>query len=221
MIEINAQGKDPKQVNAEIKKALAKEGSVTVKNAEQCYGLGSGLRSGILRVEGDANDYVGMVNSGLEIAISGNARNFLGDNMTSGKITVEGNAGYGAGMYTYGGTMHVKGDAGDFTATMNKGATIIIGGNVGHDVGTYMVKGDLILLGNVGKNLGNFLIRGTIFVAGKVESLGHNMKERIEKLLSEGGFGAMPGNLRKFVPLTDKPFYAAKVEPKVKSGKEA
>jgi formylmethanofuran dehydrogenase subunit C len=202
MIEINAQGKDPKQVNAEIKKALAKEGSVTVKNAEQCYGLGSGLRSGTLRVEGDANDYVGMVNSGLEIAISGNARNFLGDNMTSGKITVEGNAGYGAGMYTYGGTMHVKGDAGDFTATMNKGA----------------------------KNLGNFLIRGTIFVAGKVESLGHNMKEeplaeeegkRIEKLLSEGGFGAMPGNLRKFVPLTDKPFYAAKVEPKVKSGKEA
>lgn len=223
MITVDAKGLELKQVNAEIREALAKEGAATVKNAKDSYGLGSGLGGGRLRFEGDVGDYTGMVNDGADIHIEGNARNFLGDNMISGKISLSGDSGYGAGMYCYGGTINVKGSAGDFTGTMNKGATIIIGGDVGHDVGTYMVKGDIIIGGNAGKNLGNYIIRGAIFLGGKAESLGNNMKEeplddgekaRLKKLLADSGFDINPVKLKKFVPLTDKPFYKAKVEPK-------
>ena len=220
---IDVKGMELKKANAEIKEALLKEGAASVKNAAECYGLGSGLSDGTIRFEGDVGDYTGMVNNGAELLIKGSARNFLGDNMISGKISVAGDSGYGVGMYCYGGTIHVKGSAGDFTGTMNKGATIIIGGNVGHDVGTYMVKGDLIIGGNAGENLGNYIIRGAIFLGGEAESLGSNMKEeplndeektRLKKLLANGGFDIDPGKLRKYVPLTDKPFYQAKVEEK-------
>ena len=223
MITIDAKGLDLKQVNAEIREALTKEGSAIVKNARDSYGLGSGLDSGNLKFEGDVGDYIGMVNNGAEIIIGGSAGNFLGDNMITGKISLVGDSGYGVGMYCYGGTVHVKGNAGDFTGTMNKGATIIIGGDVGHDVGTYMVKGDLIIGGNAGRNLGNYLIRGTIFLGGEAESLGNNMKQeplndeekdRLKKLLAAGGFNIDPVKLKRFVPLTDKPFYQAKVEEK-------
>ena len=229
MMTIDAKGLELKKANAEIREALAKEGAATVKNAKDSYGLGSGLGSGSLKFKGDVGDYTGMVNDGADIQIEGSARNFLGDNMISGKISVAGDSGYGAGMYCYGGTMHVKGSAGDFTGTMNKGATIIIGGDVGHDVATYMVKGDVIIGGNAGENLGNFLIRGAIFLRGEAKSLGHNMleepindeeKARLKKLLAAGGFDIDPAKLKKFVPLTDKPFYKAKVEPKTVTTEE-
>ena len=223
MITIDAKGLDMKQVNAEIRKALTKEGSACVKNANGLYGLGSGLESGVIKYEGDVGDYIGMVNNGAEIVIEGTAGNFLGDNMISGKITISGDSGYGAAMYCYGGTVHIRGNAGDFTGTMNKGATIIVGGDVGHDVGTYMVKGDIIIGGNAGMNLGNYIIRGAVYLGGEADSLGSNMKEepiddedmtRLKKLLAAGEFKIDPGALKKFVPLTDKPFYKPKEEDK-------
>ena len=230
MITIDARGLDLKQVNAEIREALANEGSACVKNANGLYGLGSGLGSGVFKIEGDVGDYIGMVNNGAEIIIEGNAGNFLGDNMISGKISLTGDSGYGAAMYCYGGTVHIRGNAGDFTGTMNKGATVIIGGDVGHDVGTYMVKGDIIIGGNAGKNLGNYIIRGAVYLRGEAESLGNNMKEerlndeekaRLKKLLAAGDFEMDPGELRKFVPLTDKPFYKPKVDEKTVKPEEA
>lgn len=223
MITIDARGTELKQVAAQIREALAKEGAATVNNASESYGLGSGLSRGDLRFEGDVGDYTGMVNNGAEIHIEGSARNFLGDNMISGRISLTGDAGYGAGMYCYGGTIQIRGNAGDFTGTMNKGATIIIGGDVGHDVGTYMVKGDIIIGGNAGKNLGNYIIGGSIFLGGEAESLGNNMKEgplsdddraRLKKLLSSGGFEIDVAKLKKYLPLTDKPFYKPKIEEK-------
>jgi glutamate synthase domain-containing protein 3 len=219
MVEINASRKELKKVNSEIRAALVKGKSVIVKNAEKCYGLASGLRGGTVKIVGDANDYVGSVNSGGEIIVEGNVINFLGDNMVSGKIMVSGNACYGAGMYCYGGKVVIKRNAGDFTGTMNKGATIVIGGNVGHDVATYMANGEIIILGDAGMKLGNYIIRGAIYLAGKAESLGNNMKEgalteedinRLEKLLKENGFDVNPSGLKKYIPKTDKPFYKDK-----------
>jgi glutamate synthase domain-containing protein 3 len=219
MVEVDAGGKELRKVNAEIKKVLSKEESVVVKNAGECYGLASGLRKGVVNIIGDANDYVGTVNSGAEIIVDGTVRNFLGDNMISGKIVISGDAGYGAGMYCYGGKVLITGNAGDFTGTMNKGATIVIGGNVGHDAGTYMANGEFIILGAAGAKLGNYIIRGAIYLAGKAKSLGNNMKQvalteedttRLKKLLKEDGFDIDPRKLKKYVPETDKPFYKEK-----------
>ncbi|UCF08662.1 MAG: tributyrin esterase [Thermoplasmata archaeon] len=219
MVEIDAGGKELRKVNAEIRKILLKGEPVVVKNAGECYGLASGLRKGVVKIVGDANDYVGTVNSGAEIIVEGTAGNFLGDNMVSGKIVVAGDAGYGTGMYCYGGKMLITGNAGDFTGTMNKGATIVIGGNVGHDVATYMANGEIIILGDAGMKLGNYIIRGAIYLAGKTKSLGNNMKEvaltaeditRLEKLLKKDGVDVNLKELKKYVPKTDKPFYKDK-----------
>lgn len=215
---LDAKGKELKDVNSAIKDVISKDQEVHLMNAGESFGLASGLRKGKIVVDGDANDYVGMVNTGAEIAIKGNARNFLGDNMIDGKITVSGNAGYGAGMYCYGGQMFIKGDAGDFTSTMNKGATIIIGGNVGNEVGTYMTAGELIVLGDAGENLGNFIIRGSIYLMGESKSMGNNTKlvpiededvKRFNALFKTEGFEADPSKLKKYIPESDKPFYKA------------
>lgn len=218
-VTVDAKGKELKDVSPQMRDAVSKGNNVVVKNADKLAGLGAGFRTGKIRVEGDAYDYVGAVNAGAEINISGKAHNFLGDNMTTGKITCAGDTGYGAGMYCYGGQLFVKGGAGDFTATMNKGATIVIGGNVGNEVGTYMTNGDLIILGNAGKSLGNFIIRGTIYLKGKAESYGNNVKEepmtkdemdRIGAILKAEGYNANPKDLKKLVPISNKPFYHPK-----------
>lgn len=221
MVEVDAGGKELREVSGEVKAAISKGETVVVKNAGDCFGLASGLREGKVEIVGDANDYVGTVNSGAEIVVDGKAGNFLGDNMTSGRIMVNGDAGHGAGIYCYGGTIVVKGASGDFTGTMNKGATLIIGGNVGHDSGTYMTGGELIVLGDAGTNLGNYVIRGSIYLAGNPESLGNNMKEgaltdedtnRLKKIFKENGLEVDLTKLKKYSPETDKPFYKEKSE---------
>ena len=218
-VDIDAKGLDLKMVNTKVKEAIEKDEAVLVKNADECFGLASGLRKGKITVEGSVNDYVATVSSGADVSIKGHAGKFLGDNMISGRISVQGDTGYGAGMYCYGGTIFIKGNAGDFTSTMNKGATIVIGGNVGHDVGTYMTAGDLVILGDAGNNLGNFIIRGAIYLGGKAETFGNNMKEvpipkedidRFNGIFKAEGFDSDASKLKKYVPETDKPFYKAK-----------
>jgi glutamate synthase domain-containing protein 3 len=218
-VDIDAKGQDLKMVNTKIKEVIEKDEAVLVKNADQCFGLASGLRKGTITVEGPVNDYVATVNSGADLTVKGDTGKFLGDNMISGRISVQGSTEYGAGMYCYGGNLYIKGNAGDFTSTMNKGATIVIGGNVGHDVGTYMTAGDLVILGDAGSNLGNFIIRGAIYLGGKAETLGNNMKEvpmtkediqRFNAIFKTEGFDGDASKLKKYVPETDKPFYKAK-----------
>ncbi|HEC33776.1 MAG TPA: tributyrin esterase [Chloroflexi bacterium] len=212
---VDARRLDLKVASAAIRAALT-SGTVTVRNADHLHGLGAGLRAGEIIVEGDAGDYVGVLNAGGTVRVIGDAGKYIADNMTAGTVIVEGDADYGVGSYCYGGMVVVKGNAGDFTAVMNKGATIIVGGNVGDEVATYMLAGDLVILGNAGRSLANYLIRGNVFIAGGWESLGHNTLvqeptsedvERICAYLADYGLEADPSVFKKIVRLTDKPFY--------------
>ncbi len=201
--------------NSFIKESL-NEHPVTLENTDHLHGLAAGLKHGEIIVQGDAGDYLGVLNDGANIRVTQNAGKYLADNMTRGTVIVQGNAQYGAAQYCYGGTVIVYGDAGDFTATMNKGATIIIGGDVGDETGTYMLAGDLIILGNAGRNFANYLIRGNVYIAGQWESLGHNT--RIEPLHDEDvtklrayfetyQIDADPQTFKKVVAASEKPFY--------------
>ncbi len=212
---VDAGGRDLRSVSAQLKEALA-IGPVAVKNARHLHGLAAGLKSGELMVEGDAGDYLGVLNDGATIRVTGGAGRYLADNMTRGTVIVEGDCGYGVGQYCYGGHILVRGNAGDFTATMNKGATIVVGGDVGDEVGTYMLAGDLVIVGNAGLNLGNYLIRGQIYVGGAWRSRGHNTRQepltaddvtRLRGYLAELGSGADPATFKKIVRLSEKPFY--------------
>lgn len=190
--------------------------AIEIRNASHLHGLCAGLKEGEYIVEGDAGDYLGVLNDGATLRVTGNVRNYVADNMTRGLVVVEGSAAYGAGLYPYGGTLVVRGDAGDFAATMNKGATIVVGGNVGDEAATYHLAGDFVVVGNAGLNFGNFIIRGTLYLGGECKSLGHNTrleemaKEDIQKLrqyFEAFDISADPVRFRKIVARSPKPFY--------------
>lgn len=212
---IDAENKDLKTVNTELKEAVNGV-PVKLKNVSHLHGLAAGLKHGEVIIQGDVGDYVGVLNAGATIRVTKNAARYVADNMTAGTVVIEGDADYGTGQYCYGGIVIVRGNSGDFTATMNKGATIIVCGNVGDEVGTYMLKGDLIVLGNAGENFANYLIRGNVYIGGQWMSIGNNTK--IEPLTDEDKsklrayFEAYQietdmATFKKIVAASEKPFY--------------
>lgn len=215
MKTIDAKAKELRAVNQLLKESLNGQ-PLILKNTRSLNGLAAGLKHGEVVIQGNAGDYLGVLNAGANIKVSRNVGKYVADNMTSGTIIIEGDTGYGAAQYCYGGTVVIRGDAGDFTATMNKGATIIVGGNVGNEAGTYMLKGDLIIVGDAGQNFANYLIRGSVYIGGSWKSLGHNT--RLEPLTGEDlaklrayfetyEINADPATFKKIVAASEKPFY--------------
>jgi glutamate synthase domain-containing protein 3 len=212
---IDAKSKELKEINRGIREAINGQ-AIAVKNAGHLHGLAAGLKHGQVVIQGDAGDYVGVLNAGADIQVSANAGNYAADNMTGGAVIIQGDAGFGAGQYCYDGHVIIHGDAGDFTATMNKGATIIVVGDVGDEAGTYMLKGDLIIVGNAGENFANYLIRGSVYIGGEWKSLGHNTKietltegdiEKLQAYFDSYQINTDPGAFKKIVAASEKPFY--------------
>ena len=214
-LAVDVSGRTLRSVSPELKEAVAR-GPVVIRGAAHLHGLLAGFKSGEVTIEGDAGDYLGVLNDGMTIRATRNAGHYLADNMTRGTVVVSNDVGYGAGQYCYGGTLVVHGSAGDFTAVMNKGATIIIGANVGHEVATYMLDGDVVIVGDAGKKLGNYLIRGNIYINGRWESLGHNTLvaemtqfdlAKLQSHFDEYSIEADPKGFKKIIPLSEKPFH--------------
>jgi methylamine---glutamate N-methyltransferase subunit B len=212
---LDAKDLDLTQTSTALKETPTSE-KIEIKNAAHLHGLCAGLQHGDYSINGDAGDYLGVLNDGATIHVTGNAGNYVADNMTRGTVIVDGSTGYGAGLYPYGGALIVRGNAGDFTATMNKGATIIIGGNVGDEVGTYHLAGELIVLGNAGLNFGNYMIRGSLYIGGEFKSQGHNTlveqltkedEQKLRRLFEEFDFTADAKRFKKLVANSEKPFY--------------
>ena len=215
MNTIDATTKDMREVSRWIRGAQ-NGNTFTVKNAHHIHGLAAGLKHGEVVIQGDAGDYVGVLNAGADILVTANAGKYAGDNMTGGTLIIQGNAGFGAGQYCYDGNVILYGDAGDFTATMNKGATIIVAGNIGDDAGTYMLAGDLIVVGDAGETFANYLICGNIYIAGDWKSLGHNTMiesltdddiQKLQTYFDTYQIDADPNTFSKIVAASEKPFY--------------
>jgi glutamate synthase domain-containing protein 3 len=215
MTAINAKSKKLRALSSQLKEALGEE-PTQITNTKHLNGVAAGYKHGEIIINGDAGDYLGVLNAGATISLTGNAGKYVADNMTAGAIVVDGDAGLGAGMYCYGGDLVIRGNAGDFTGTMNKGATIIVVGNVGAEAGTYMLAGDLIVVGDAGENFANYLIRGNVFIGGDWETLGHNTHvatlseddiEKIRIVFETYDIEADPSKFQKIVAASEKPFY--------------
>ncbi len=125
--------------------------------------LGAFLPSGItLRLEGDANDYVGKGLSGGDIVIrpSREASFAPQDNVIAGNVI-----GYGA----TGGTMFISGVVGERFLVRNSGATAVVEG-VGDHALEYMTGGVAVILGTTGRNLGAGMSGGVAYVHGLREA---------------------------------------------------
>ena len=119
--------------------------------------LGAFLPRGIiLRLEGDANDYVGKGLSGGDIVVRPDRRaGFAAEhNVIAGNVI-----GYGA----TGGTMFLRGLVGERFLVRNSGATAVVEG-VGDHALEYMTGGTAVILGRTGRNLGAGMSGGVAYV---------------------------------------------------------
>ncbi len=119
--------------------------------------FGAFLPSGVtLRLEGDANDYVGKGLSGGKIAIrpSAGATFIAEENIIAGNVI-----GYGATS----GKIMLRGRAGERFAVRNSGATLITEG-IGDHGCEYMTGGFVVVLGATGRNFAAGMSGGVAYV---------------------------------------------------------
>jgi glutamate synthase (NADPH/NADH) large chain len=140
--------------------------------------LGAFLPSGILiRLVGDANDYVGKGLSGGVIAVRPDDRAPLiaEDNVIAGNVI-----GYGATS----GELYLRGIVGERFCVRNSGATAVTEG-VGDHALEYMTGGVAVILGRTGRNLGAGMSGGTGFVLDLDATLVNRELVEIEDVTTE------------------------------------
>ncbi len=109
-----------------------------------------------LRLEGDANDYVGKGLSGGRISV----RPARGATFDAGEQVIAGNTiGYGATS----GEIYLRGQAGERFCVRNSGATAVVEG-VGDHGCEYMTGGRVVVLGPTGRNFAAGMSGGYAFV---------------------------------------------------------
>jgi glutamate synthase (NADPH/NADH) large chain len=119
--------------------------------------LGAFLPPGItLRLEGDANDYVGKGLSGGRIVVrpAANATFRAEDNIIAGNVIL-----YGATS----GEVFLRGIVGERFGVRNSGATAVVEG-VGDHACEYMTGGRVVVLGDTGRNFGAGMSGGIAYV---------------------------------------------------------
>jgi len=204
MVEIDANGKTSREINAEIKRAAAAGDEIRITNPSASHHLGVGVLSPArITYEGSVGYFCTALTDGCDVVINGNAGWCLGDNMMSGKIIVNGRGGSSVGPAMRGGTIIVHGDAGNRLGQVMKDGLIVVEGNAGFMAGFMMMGGRIIVLGDIGERAGHWLINGEIFVGGNIEGLGSDAqvvelsdadKHFLETTMAEQGL------------VTDKPF---------------
>lgn len=137
------------------------------------HGLGAGMESGRIVVEGSLGRRAGLGMRGGRIEIRGNAGDWLGAEMTDGLIRVGGNAGSHVGAATRGakrgmagGTILIDGDSGDEVGSRMRRGLIAVAGSVGEHLGYNMLAGTILVFGQCGSQPGAGMRRGTIGVFG-------------------------------------------------------
>ena len=134
------------------------EGTITIDlQGSAGQSLGAFLPRGIsLKLEGDANDYVGKGLSGGSITIfpPSNAPFVAEEQVIAGNVAL-----YGA----TGGKVFIRGQVGERFCVRNSGAVAVVEG-VGDHACEYMTGGRVVVLGRTGRNFGAGMSGGVAFV---------------------------------------------------------
>ncbi|MFQ5556922.1 MAG: glutamate synthase [Acidimicrobiales bacterium] len=198
-VDVVAGERPIRDVNDDVKAAVADGRDVRVSETLSRHNLGVGLPAGgSVTFAGSVGYYCGGLNNGAEIVIERNAGWGVGEAMARGAITVDGYAGMAAGAAMLGGLLHVRGDAGPRTGVAMKGGDIVVEGSVGFLSGFMAHDGRIIVLGDTADAAGDSLWGGEMWVAGKTASLGVDSKmveppgeevDSVEELLTSLGLG--------------------------------
>lgn len=137
------------------------------------HGLGYGIASGKIAVDGPIGPRAGFGMHGGRIEIRGDAGDWLGAEMRGGVIRVHGDAGSHVGAATpgakrgmAGGMILIDGDARDEVGALMRRGLIAMAGSVGTNLGFRMLAGTILVFGRSGANIGMGMRRGTIGAFG-------------------------------------------------------
>lgn len=196
---IRAGDRPLREVNAEIRAAVAAGEDVHVTEPLSRHNLGVALPAGgTVTFEGSVGYYCGGLNNGAGVTVTHNTGWGLGEAMASGHITVDGNAAMSVGASLRGGTIHVRGNAGPRCGVAMKGGMIVVEGSIGHACGFMAHAGRVICLGDTAGAAGDSLWAGEIWVAGKIGALGVDARveeppaediAEVQELLASLGLG--------------------------------
>ncbi len=176
-VEVVAGERPVREINTEIRTALADGHPIIVRDTLSRHNLGVGLPEGAdVIFDGSVGYYCGGLNNGATIAVTRNAGWGTGEAMARGKITIEGYAGMSAGASMRGGLIHVRGDTGPRCGVAMKGGDIVVEGSVGFLTGFMAHTGRIIALGEAGDACGDSLWGGEVWVGGAIKSLGVDSK---------------------------------------------
>lgn len=135
-------------------------------------GIGTGMQSGKIAINGSGGDYLGGAMRGGEIHCHGDSGRWTGAGMRGGCIDITGSTGDFAGGGTPGATTGMKGGviligrhAGARLGDRMRRGMIVVRGNTGPYSGSQMIAGTLALLGATAPGLGTGMRRGTLLVA--------------------------------------------------------
>lgn len=197
MVEITADGKSTRDINGEIKRAIAKgQTEICVKNAGGRHNLGVALVGPIrLALEGSVGYYCAGMMDGPTVEVKGSAGWGLAESMLNGTVYVRGSAGNGAGASIRGGTIVIEGDAAARVGVSMKGGTIFIAGNCGYMAGFMAQKGTVVVCGDAGEAFADSMYEGICFVGGSIAELGNDAV--IEKP-TDGDMAFLESNLHRY-----------------------
>jgi formylmethanofuran dehydrogenase subunit C len=126
---------------------------------ERLDGIGRGLASGEVVVEGDAGHEAGAGQSAGEIRIAGSVADHAATGMRGGVLAIGGSAGAFLGSAPPGERLGLR------------GGLVTVGGAVGPRAGDRMRRGIILVGGDAGAACGARMVAGTIAVAGRLHAL--------------------------------------------------
>ncbi len=207
-VQIDAAGRTVREINREIRAALADGTSVRVLNPAARHSLGVALLTpGEVTFDGSVGYYCGGMGDGATIRVTGSAGWGLAEGILSGTIVVDGNAGNSAAASIRGGTVVVRGDCAARAGVSMKGGRLLVAGDVGYMTAFMMQKGYIAIAGDAGDALADSMYEGTVYVAGAIASLGNDavveQASEADQAMLEAAFAefdlARPGRFRRIV----------------------
>jgi len=174
MAEIVCGARSAREINVEIKKAIAAgERDINVLNPGARHNLGVGILEPVrIRFAGSVGYYCAGLIDGPRVEIEGGAGWGLAESMMSGEVVVRESAGNGAAAAIRGGTVVIHGDAAARLGVSMKGGTVLVAGNCGDMAGFMGQKGRLVVCGDAGDAFADSLYDTECFVGGSIHGLG-------------------------------------------------
>jgi formylmethanofuran dehydrogenase subunit C len=168
---------------AELFKVAGGPGPRLVFAGEGCDrldGIGRGLSSGLIVVEGDAGHETAAGQSSGQVQIVGSVRDHAAMGMRGGLLEIGGHAGAFLGSAPPGERLGLR------------GGLVTVGGSVGARTGDRMRRGMIFVSGDAGPACGARMVAGTIAVAGRLGAL-PGLRMRRGTLIAAGAAEGVPG----------------------------